>query len=859
MFQKSALKVFLILGLGVLLVLLAIALSGPGAGTATIAEGVPGSQGDTTADFVLGQFDFIHTIPNLVDGAGVDTNSSSLSILWGAVAIDKSASPNIRVYVADTVNNRVLGFTAFTNNATAKIVIGQSDFTSNGCNKPALNAASLCVPRGVAVDSVGNLYVADTSNNRVLEYPKPFSTAVTAGLAATKVFGQTTFATNTCNRSGPNALCLPFGVGLDPKDNLYVADRSNSRVLLYFTPNTVTAVGGSGNTTADKVLGQSDSFATFACNTGGVISKKSLCLPTAVVTDLAGNLFVADTSNNRALEFLSPATSDTSADLVFGQGNIFTTNTCNKGGAVSNKTLCSPTGVAVDAASNVYIADTSNNRILEYAQPGILLDTGADLVFGQLGSFSTAICNEQGGGFSSAISAGSLCRPVGVAVDPAGNLYAVDTNNNRVFKYNNPPASGTTADGVLGQALFTTAAANFVDGKGVDFTSSSGIAIDRSVVPNRVYIADTANNRVLAWSSVAAAFSHMPANLVFGQTDPFTRDCNQVGVTASSLCGPQGVALDSAGNLYIADSGNSRVLEYDKPFVNGTVADRVFGQPVSLFTSSDCNHGGIGLLSLCGPRAVAVDSALNLYVADTGNNRVLAYKTPLTTDTTADKVLGQANGTSQICAVSGNNGLCTPSGVAVDGANNVYVADLNNNRVLEYNNPFAAGSDTLADRVFGQPDFTTNNCDHNGLSASSLCDATGVAVSPAGSLFIADTGNNRVLEYDTPLLSKIANRVFGQNNSFITNGCAAPGGDSLCSPAGVAADGFNNLYVNDGLSRALEYLNPKVPPPTPTPTKTPTKTPTRTPTKTPAKTPTKTPTRTPTKTATKKPTATPTP
>ena len=100
MLRKIALKTCSVIAAAVLLVALGFALSRPGAGGApTVAEGFPGAPGDTTADFVLGQFDFTHTTPNLVDGAGVDTNSSTPPFLWGAVAIDTTVSPN-RVYVA---------------------------------------------------------------------------------------------------------------------------------------------------------------------------------------------------------------------------------------------------------------------------------------------------------------------------------------------------------------------------------------------------------------------------------------------------------------------------------------------------------------------------------------------------------------------------------------------------------------------------------------------------------------------------------------------------------------------------------------------------------------------------------------
>jgi sugar lactone lactonase YvrE len=189
-----------------------------------------------------------------------------------------------------------------------------------------------------------------------------------------------------------------------------------------------------------------------------------------------------------------------------------------------------------------------------------------------------------------------------------------------------------------------------------------------------------------------------------------------------------------------------------------TVADRVFGQGGS-FTSSTCNLGGVSASSKCFPGGVAVDGAGNVYVADGFNNRVLEYDSPLTTDMVADRVFGQPNFTTSSCGV-GASSLCLPLGVAVDSAGNLYVADKNHSRVLEYNTPLT--TDTVADRVFGQGgSFTSDTCNLGGVSASSLCTPIGVAVDSAGNLFVVDV-NNRVLEYNTPLTTDtVADRVFG--------------------------------------------------------------------------------------------------
>jgi sugar lactone lactonase YvrE len=573
---------------------------------------------------------------------------------------------------------------------------------------------------------------------------------------------------------------------------------------------------GSGDTTADKVFGQGGSFASTTCNLAGV-TDNSLCNPAGVAVDRSGNLYVTDSSNNRALEYnTTPLTTNTTADRVFGQ-SVFTANLCNKGGAPSNTTLCSPLGVAVDSGGNLYVGDYGNNRVLEYTTP-LTTNTTADKVFGQFGSFVNNFCDNTNAGLQPPISSQSLCGPSGVAVDSSNNLYVDDSINNRFLEYNTPLTLDVTADGVLGQQLFTTGFANFVDGRGFnfsDFGSLGRVAIDTSVSPNRVYVADHDNHRVLAWNDVAAFVSHAAAILVFGQASPYEKDCNRGAGTPSaiSLCGPQGVDVDSAGNLYVADTLNSRVLEYNTPFTSGTTADKVFGQAGS-FTSTTCNLAGETKDTLCLPMGVAADGAGNLYVADTSNNRVLEYNTPLTTDTSADKVFGQGNVfTTNVCnkgEVTSANTLCQPAEVTTDGAGNLYVADTGNSRVLEYTTPLT--TNTTADRVFGQNNlFTTNVCNVGGvITARTACNPSGVAVDSLNNLYVSDAGNARVLKYTTPLTTDTtADRVFGQGNQFTINGCKPISPNTLCGPDGVAVDSANNLYVVDtNYNRVLKFVTP---------------------------------------------------
>lgn len=797
----------------------------------------PGAANDTTADGVLGQLDFTHNIKNFVDGRGF-----SMTDQVGDITIDKSVSPN-RVYATDRPNHRVLGWNdiaAFATHAAANIVIGQPDFSSTICNNGGVTATSLCNPTGVAVDSLGNLYIADASNHRVLFYKTPF----TSDKAADDVIGQYgSLTTNFCNGFvlNENALCTPVRVALDASNNLYVSDQSNHRVLEYNTPQSVTATIGSGDMTADRVFGQLTGFGVNSCNNGG-ISANSLCTPIGIALDSAGSLFVADFSNNRVLKYNTPLTTDTTADKVYGQSNAFNTGIANKTG-INGVSMNGPMSVTVApnaAGGAVYISERGNNRVVGYpatTATGPSSTTGTK-VLGQFGSLNTAICNNTNlGTVTTPTSAKALCAPDGVALDTSNTsvrpnsprLYVSDTLNHRLLQFKpsaisaaNPTLiikNGQAAQAVIGQSLMTTNFQNSLDNRGFNFSDGGNVgnfAIDKSVNPNRIYVSDFANNRVLAWSDIGAFATHAAATLVIGQPNAFVNTANNGGISASSLSGPRGLAVDSAGNLYIADQNNHRILQYNTPFTSGLVADRVFGQS-GVFTTGFCNQSGLNGNSLCTPTGLAIDSTNSLYVADWSNNRVLKYNTPLTTGTTADKVYGQANSMiTNSCNLGGitANSLCNPHGVAIDNAGNVYIADYSNSRVLAYS-ALPAPANTTADRVFGQNDvFTTNACDPGGVTATTLCRPRFLAVNSLGHVFVADNDNTRVLKFNSPLTTdRIPDRVFGQGNVFTTNGCKISGNNisanNLCGIDGIAVDPSNNLYIVDGNNnRVLRYLAP---------------------------------------------------
>jgi hypothetical protein len=317
---------------------------------------------------------------------GQDNFISNMANRGGSVSANTVTNPNIVVgkfggnYITDFPNNRVLFYKTGSN--TAFRVYGQAgSYTTNIANKGGISANSLNNPAAAAVDNNGGLYIADYSNHRVLYYP-PDADGI-AQTTATRVYGQGgSFTTNTANKGGisANSLSNPEGVTVDSNGNVYIADNVNNRVLYY----------PAGSTTATRVYGQGGVFNTNISNKGG-ISANSLYQPSGgMAIDSSGGLYVADAFNHRVLYY--PA-GNTTASRVYGQGGIFNTAIPNKGG-VSANSLLYPEAVTIDNnGGGIYIADGSNHRVLYFITDG---NTTADKVYGQSGVFTTNAVNKNG-------------------------------------------------------------------------------------------------------------------------------------------------------------------------------------------------------------------------------------------------------------------------------------------------------------------------------------------------------------------------------------------------------------------------------------------------------------------------------
>ena len=286
----------------------------------------------------------------------------------------------------------------------------------------------------------------------------------------------------------------------------------------------------------------------------------------------------------------------------------------------TNDSFSYPHGIAVDSNGSVYVADSSNNRVQKF-----------DLQ----GNFITFIGDSVPNGSAN----GSFQRPSSVAVYGSGNVYVADTNNNRIQKFD-PQGNFIT---YIGASAPNASSANG------SFSSPYAVAIDGT---GNVYVADTGNNRVQK----------------FDPQDNFITYIGASAPNASSANGsfnqPSGVAVDSSGYVWVADSGNNRLQKFDPQgnFITYTGA--------SAPNASSANG------SFNFPHRIAVDVSKNVYVADTNNNRIQKFGL-------------QGNfityiGASAPNASSANDSFSYPYGVAVDGNGNVYVADSSNSRVVIY-------------------------------------------------------------------------------------------------------------------------------------------------------------------------------
>jgi sugar lactone lactonase YvrE len=357
------------------------------------------------------------------------------------------------------------------------------------------------------------------------------------------------------------------------------------------------------------------------------------------------------------------------------------------------------------------------------------------------------------------------------------------------------------ADLVLGQPDFTTGT-NV--GPITSFKSQNPICVLVDPVSRKVFAGEATGDRILRYPNVAALTNGAPAEAVFGTTS-FSNGSG--GTDAIGLQDPAGLFLDRFGRLWVADSFNNRVVVYEAAAYrgNGPIADFFFGQP-DLTTVTPAAAAN----KMNTPTGVWIDGNDSLWVADSGNNRVLRFASISSkfSGANADGVLGQALFTTS-GAGAGTTGLQAPEGIAVSPAGTLYVACRAGNRVMRFNNAAILADGAPANAVLGQPDFNTVT---SGLTADKLNFPRGLFLTADDSLWVADSFNHRVVRFSnasTKGAGSAADGVVGQPD-FVTNTFAATA-TGLNFPRGAPfVDATGSLWVADNSNHRVLRFPPDV-------------------------------------------------
>ncbi len=521
----------------------------------------------------------------------------------------------------------------------------------------AATSAEINQPSGLALDASGNLYFSDTSNNVVRMVNSSGNIHTIAGNGTAGFSGDGGAATSA-------SLNSPHGLAFDTNGNLYIADDLNNRVRIVagLGTDTVTintyagdgdpGVAGDGGLASKAAIGlprgvqvtngtlyisnaaqsrvravnlKSQIINSVAGSTGGYDGDghaplKSMFLsPTGLMVDSVGDPLIVDTGNDRVRKVNAAGT--TVSTIVGGY--------VGDGGVATNGCLNSPENIAFTSSGNLYIVE-DGNRVREVTAGNISTLAGTGV---------TGYSGDKGPG-----SAATINSPLGVAADPVGNVYIADTGNN-VIRVVNSSKEITTFDK---DSTFKNLASLTTDSAGNVYSVDSGACVVRKLTP--------------------AASSTIVAGVL--------NDCgyngDNISATTSRLNQPYGVALDTAGNIYIGDAGNNRVRKITiKTETISTVAG-----------TGTCGYSGDGgkatSAELCTPSGVAVDPLGRIFIADYSNFRVRLVNTNGDISTYAGTGLPGYNNNGRLATKTNLGG---PIAVAVGPSNVLYVADDQSYRV----------------------------------------------------------------------------------------------------------------------------------------------------------------------------------
>lgn len=566
--------------------------------------------------------------------------------------------------------------------------------------------AEFSAPRGVAVDSAGTLYVADSSNHTIRKITPAGVVTVFSGVA-----GTTGVPADT-----PAKYNEPFSVAVDSAGTIYVADTNNGAIRK-ITPSGVvsTLAGGNGQGYAD-----------------GTGSAAKFHEARGLALDSSGNIYVADYENNVVRKV-------TPAGVVTTLAGTFDTPGSNDGQGAAARFM-SLNGIAVDSANNVYVVDAGTRAIRkitpsglvstfvggstsgQFREPrGLAIDAGGNLYVTDYGAHTLLKVTPAGviskvagtsstpGSSDGTTTTALFNSPSGVAVDSQGNLYVADTANNTIRKI-----AGSTVTTVAGLAGRSSS----VDGVGAlaRFEEPYAVATDGS----NVYVADHTDHSIRKITADGTVTTLAGKAGSFGSTDGTG--------SAARFYMPSGIAAASDGTVYVADAGNSTIRKITTAGVVSTFAGTA--------GSSGTTDGTGSAARFSTPTGVAVDSTGNVFVVDFVAS-TLRKITPAGVVTT---FAGTANSSGFVNGTGSAARFNIPSDITIDGSGNLYIIDRNNHSIRKVTP--AAVVTTLAGS--GSMGYV----DGNG-SAASFKFPSGITADSAGNVYVADT-DNQVMRKITP-------------------------------------------------------------------------------------------------------------
>jgi sugar lactone lactonase YvrE len=730
---------------------------------------------------------------------GPATNAS-LNAPWG-VSLDVSNN----LFIADWQNSRIRKVAT---NGIITTVAGNGTTNFHGDGAQATNAG-LNYPRGVCVNSLGNVFICDTGDNRVRKVGTNGIITTVAG-GGTNNLGDGGAATNA-------TLNTPTAAAVDALGNLFIADTGNNRIRRVGTNGIITTVAGGGTAMPTNGIMATNAGITqpygiavdrfgdlfFSCSvvqgegvlqagTNGAITllgpvqlfgDNYYGFPSGVALDVAGDVFLANFQDNVVLKVGTFQTIAGDASFT-GEGWIPTVGGYSGDGAPANQAqLFGPNGVAVDTAGDVFIGDSYNNRIRKVAALGPVFSV-ADVTTNNAGDYDVVVSSPYGS-VTSSVAVLSIGNPPGLTNQ---------TTNLTVFVGSNVTLSATATgtgpffyqwqfDGTNLPVIITTVAGNGQDGESGDGGQATNAALYAGAVGvdnlGDFFIADSANDRVREVNA-----SGLIATVAGNGTIGFSGDGG--AATNAQLYHPAAVAADSAGNLYIADEANDRIRQVA---ANGVIS--------TLAGNGTDGYAGDGAAatnaSLSSPSGVAVDAAGNLYIADQDNQRIRQVGTNGLIHTIA------GNGTNGFSGDGGaaiNASLSNPADVAVDGLGNIYIADSGNKRIRK------VGLNGIIITVAGSGN--AGYYGDGGPATNAFFESpASVAVDAFGNFFIAD-GTEHVREVG---LNGIISTVAGNAGRGFSGDGGPPTNAMLSEVYGLATDALGDLFIADTGNNRIRKIN----------------------------------------------------